>query len=449
MAENVRHLFDERNRSIRIDLLRELDHHIMAAVRSFTRRMGSPHLLDEVIVPILNQGDSQIVVAVQDRPWPPWGLGARRITALCQTHSVGDNSFAVSPVYVADEDLTNIGMICAVFKEALDQLATSAQAEVCYLVAEGSTLVDSVLKTSGFKKGDDVFVNWAGRYYTYRAAIGDVLSSLGLKSLSTPDLLTHELDQATLLKNALFQMSLISGSRAEWGAETAVGEIARPGGISHFSKPGGVPDKDRFALDPETIIEVSIGNFLGDLRQKVLDHILSQEASFKAATIVPPGAATGTLNENMRRAKTLDSLGTHEAAFVERLKQQLQPALAKLGHKQFPIGRIELQVTASNDGDFFRLHQDTSPGDTREISFVYFVYREPRRFSGGELRIYPTRVTEGRVTSADHPHTLAPRQDSIIFFPSQNEHEILPVRVPSRAFADSRFTINGWIHRAP
>jgi Rps23 Pro-64 3,4-dihydroxylase Tpa1-like proline 4-hydroxylase len=36
-----------------------------------------------------------------------------------------------------------------------------------------------------------------------------------------------------------------------------------------------------------------------------------------------------------------------------------------------------------------------------------------------------------------------------VFFPSQSEHEILPVRVPSRAFGDGRFTVNGWIHRAP
>jgi Rps23 Pro-64 3,4-dihydroxylase Tpa1-like proline 4-hydroxylase len=37
--------------------------------------------------------------------------------------------------------------------------------------------------------------------------------------------------------------------------------------------------------------------------------------------------------------------------------------------------------------------------------------------------------------------------DSIVFFPSSTEHEVLRVRVPSRAFADGRFTITGWIHR--
>src|SRR5881296_2485410 len=108
MASKLRHFYDERNRSVRIDVFQELNHHTLAAIRSFLRRLGSPHLLDEVILPTLHEGDSQILAAVQDRPWPPWGLGARRIMALCPTHSVGDNNFAVSPVYVTDEDLTNI-----------------------------------------------------------------------------------------------------------------------------------------------------------------------------------------------------------------------------------------------------------------------------------------------------------------------------------------------------
>jgi hypothetical protein len=448
MKNPTQHFFDEANRSTRIDLFHELNHHTQAAIHSFTRQLGAPHLLEEVLLPIMHEGDAQIVVAVQDRPWPPWGLGARRIRALCQTHAVGDASFAVSPVYVLDEDLTNVGLISAVFKEALESLASSPRAEVCYLVAEGSTLVDSVLRANGFNKSDDVFVNWAGRYYTYRAPVGEVLGRLGLGPLSSPDLLAHDLDEAVLQRNALFQTALISGSRAEWARESALAEIIRLVRGGHFSKPGGVPSgSGRFALDPESIIEVSVANFLGDARQPLLDHVLSREAEFQAATVVPTGATAPAVNPTVRRARTVDGLGKYEGTFVERLKAELQPALEKLGHKAFPIGNIEIQVTASNDGDYFRLHHDTGAEDTREISFVYFFHREPRRFSGGELRLYPTRMIEGRMTPADRAHTLSPRQDTIVFFPSKNEHEVLPVRVPSRAFADSRFTVNGWIHR--
>ena len=232
------------------------------------------------------------------------------------------------------------------------------------------------------------------------------------------------------------------------GEESALAEIIRLVRGGHAGKPGGVPSgTGRFAFDPESIVEVSVANLLGEVRQQLLDQVLSQEADFDAATVVPASSNAPTVNQTLRRAKTINGLGKLEKLFIERLKQQLQPALDKLGSSGFPIGNIEIQVTASNDGDYFRLHQDTGQDDTREISFVYFFHREPRRFSGGELRIYPTRVIDGRLTPADHAHTLSPRQDTIVFFPSRNEHEVLPVRVPSRAFADSRFTVNGWIHR--
>jgi SM-20-related protein len=34
-----------------------------------------------------------------------------------------------------------------------------------------------------------------------------------------------------------------------------------------------------------------------------------------------------------------------------------------------------------------------------------------------------------------------------VFFDSHLMHEVLPVSVPSGAFEDWRFTVNGWLHR--
>ena len=432
-----------------VDLTEELNDIAIASISGFARRLGAPHLLDEVILPILRQGDSRIFTAVQDRPWPPWGLGGRRVLALCQTHSVDEESFAVSPVYATDEDLTNIGMISAVFKEAVEHLAANPRAEVCYLVADGSTLVDSVLKSVGFQKSEDVFVNFYGRYFTYRSPAADVLKALGISELSTPDLLNHDLDTATLQKNALFHHSLIAGSRAEWASEAAISEVIRLVRGSHFSKPGGVPSgSGRFAFDPYEVFQfVSVANFLGEQREALLDYAISQKRNFRSATVAGTPGQPPAVNEKVRRSKTLDQFGDFEGPFIDRLKEQLQAALNKINYPGFPIGRIELQITASGDGDYFRMHQDSSPEDTREISFVYFFHREPRRFSGGELRLYETRVIDGKLTPADHAHTLSPRQDTLLLFPSRNDHEVLPVRVPSGDFDDSRFTVNGWIHR--
>jgi hypothetical protein len=449
MTDNIRKFLDERNQATRIDLFEELTEHALAALHSFTRRIGAPHLLDEFILPTLREGDSQILVAVQDRPWPPWGLGARHITALCQTHLVADYSYAISPVYVNDEDLTNIGMISAVYKEALEQLAVNANAEVCYLVVEGSTLADHVLTTNGFRKTEDIFVTWGGRYYTYRAQVQEVLSKFGLDRLETPDLLAHDFDPELLSRYALFHQTIYLGSRPELRADSIISEIIRLVRGGHSSKPGGVPSGTSvFSFDPEEVFEVSVHEFFGDRRQKLFDYIIGQEKNFKPATVIERGNDSTVVNKQLRRGQTLDDLGEFEEMFVEGIRAQLQPVLRTLEHKGFPLGRIEIQVTASNDGDYFRLHQDSDGKDTREISFVYFLHSEPRRFSGGELRLFKTRLIDDEIVRADRSRTVSPRQDTIIFFPSLNEHELLPVRVPSRAFADSRFTVNGWIHRS-
>jgi Rps23 Pro-64 3,4-dihydroxylase Tpa1-like proline 4-hydroxylase len=450
MPETVRQFFDARNRSTRIDVFEELSEQTQVALRTFARRMGAPHLLDEVVLPRLHEGDSRVVVAVQDRPWPPWGLGARQVLALCQTHVVDDESYAISPVYTTDDDLTNVGMISAVFKEALEQVAVSPRAELCYLVAEGSTLVHAVLTRNGFKPSDDMLVDWAGRYYAYRAPVAEVLAHLGLDKLATPDLLAHDMEPSTLEANALYHSTLYLGNRAEWAAERSIAEIIAHlrGGAS--GKPGGVPSgTGQWAFDPEEMVELEFRNLLTqDQVDQLVDHLVANEARFTPATVIPSGEQSAAIDESLRRARTLDDLGPFQSMITDALKERLAPALQRLGHPAFEVGRIEMQATASNDGDYFRLHPDSDAGDTREISFVLFLHRLPRRFSGGELRIFKTRTVDGRMARADHSHTVSPRPGSLVLFPATNQHEILPVRVPSGQFADSRFTINGWIHRA-
>ncbi|HEY9301476.1 MAG TPA: 2OG-Fe(II) oxygenase, partial [Phormidium sp.] len=76
-----------------------------------------------------------------------------------------------------------------------------------------------------------------------------------------------------------------------------------------------------------------------------------------------------------------------------------------------------------------------------------YFYREPKPFSGGELLIYDTQIFNSSYYKADSFQAIEPRNNSIVFFPSQCYHEVLPVTCVSQAFADSRFTINGWVRR--
>ena len=84
---------------------------------------------------------------------------------------------------------------------------------------------------------------------------------------------------------------------------------------------------------------------------------------------------------------------------------------------------------------------------SRRITFVYFFHREPRQFEGGELLLHDSDGGGNRHVSCRSYQTVVPRQNQIVFFPCSLVHEITPVECPSKAFADSRFTLNGWLHK--
>ena len=189
---------------------------------------------------------------------------------------------------------------------------------------------------------------------------------------------------------------------------------------------------------------VVLQSFLKDASAGLLDQIIKHQSSFQPATVVVENVPT--VNLDMRRALTLVDPEFTSDMFREKLKEVLQPALKRLGMEGFPFGEIEVQVTHSGHGDYYRMHHDADDESTRELSFVYFLHREPRAFSGGELRIFDDRDVEG-LAHAANTHLLTPRNDVLVFFPSRFPHELLPVRVPSNEFGDGRFTVNGWIHR--
>jgi Rps23 Pro-64 3,4-dihydroxylase Tpa1-like proline 4-hydroxylase len=182
--------------------------------------------------------------------------------------------------------------------------------------------------------------------------------------------------------------------------------------------------------------------------ENLIQDTLRHESEFHLSEVVSPGVNGGAIDFEHRRSRVLLDIGTHGAALAATVKACLPRLLPRLGYGLFPISRLETQITASNDGDFFRWHNDNAHEEvaSRELTFVYFFHREPRKFRGGELRIYDSRWQDGYVPTENY-RNIVPRQNQLVVFPSCLAHEITLVDCPSRAFADSRFTVNGWFHR--
>jgi Rps23 Pro-64 3,4-dihydroxylase Tpa1-like proline 4-hydroxylase len=183
--------------------------------------------------------------------------------------------------------------------------------------------------------------------------------------------------------------------------------------------------------------------------EELVSYTLQREAEFQSSELVSPSGEPGMIDYDHRRSRVLMDLGKHEEIILDRIRGVLPRVLDQLGIEQFPVTQVEAQITASNDGDFFRAHSDDSEEiiASRRITFVYFFHSEPRPFEGGELRLHDSHPEGGLQVSSGSYQTVVPQQNQIVFFPCSLLHEITPVECRSRAFADSRFTLNGWLHK--
>lgn len=177
--------------------------------------------------------------------------------------------------------------------------------------------------------------------------------------------------------------------------------------------------------------------------QALLGRVLASEAAF-----VPSG--THDRRADYRQSLVLNPQPALVHPVVARVRKAMPQIIPALRIPPITVGVVEAQVTASIDGSFFGVHNDAG-NDTvrkRHLTYVYYFNRAPKAFSGGELRVYDDILRNGKLARADTFSIIEPVHNRIVFFWARTMHEVMRVDVPSRAFADARFTVNGWINAA-
>jgi predicted 2-oxoglutarate/Fe(II)-dependent dioxygenase YbiX len=174
---------------------------------------------------------------------------------------------------------------------------------------------------------------------------------------------------------------------------------------------------------------------------------LLDEAIARAPDRVPSRVTTNV--PDYRRSRVVHRPGEITAELVACVRDRFPELCATLKVAPFPIGEIEAQLTVHSDGDYFHVHTDNGDDQTRTrvISYVYYFHRQPKRFSGGELVLFDTRVENGHSIAVGPPVVIEPEDDSLVVFPSGCLHEVRPVQMLSADPEDGRFTINGWVRR--
>lgn len=186
-----------------------------------------------------------------------------------------------------------------------------------------------------------------------------------------------------------------------------------------------------------------IDDFLAeDHADRLLEQMLGSEARFTPAEVRQAGRST--LNADFRSALRLPGrIGVDLTGFVAAIHERFDDLCRGTGVSPFPIYHTECSVVANRGGDFYKRHVDTGAahrGYVRVVSSVYYLNRRPRPFTGGELALYP-------LTGAEPPARIEPRHNRLAVFPAFVPHEVLPTICPGGEFADSRFSINCWLHR--
>jgi Rps23 Pro-64 3,4-dihydroxylase Tpa1-like proline 4-hydroxylase len=188
---------------------------------------------------------------------------------------------------------------------------------------------------------------------------------------------------------------------------------------------------------------VQINHFLSpEMLGKLMDYVTGHELEF-----TPSSTSTGKLG--YRQSCVHQPSANFPEDIIATIRSTLPQVLSELGVQPFPIAQVEVQVTAHHENNFYKIHRDNDSLTTasRVITYVYYFFRDPKPFTGGELLIYNTELNGNQTNQSPSFQKIEPYNNSIVFFLSSSLHEVLPVKCSSQAFADSRFTVNGWIRQ--
>ena len=176
---------------------------------------------------------------------------------------------------------------------------------------------------------------------------------------------------------------------------------------------------------------------------------LARLPDFKPAKVHPLPDQASEERPESRQALRLEPPPPETAALAQWLTARRDALLQALLGARPETPRLELQVTLSGEGAFYKAHRDSGDRVTglRLLTVILYLHRQPRGFQGGGLRLYDGDLAAGHWLRGGYS-LIAPDDATLLAFPAAATHEVLPV-VACAAPAAGRLTVNGWFHRAP
>ncbi|WP_199856829.1 2OG-Fe(II) oxygenase [Nocardia suismassiliense] len=189
-----------------------------------------------------------------------------------------------------------------------------------------------------------------------------------------------------------------------------------------------------------------IEGFLGATRaDALLERALREPDCFTESKVIHDDGFIETDRSTRRSTSHIEFAAPELMCAID----DVRPTVESILGVSCSLGTFEYELATHGDGDFFAAHHDVgAPGtNSRVLTFVYYLHRTPKEFTGGQLRVYDVAVSAGQPSNPTSYRDFEPDHDSIVFFRPTAFHEVRPIACPTGQVGDGRFAINGWLCR--
>lgn len=243
----MNNLHSELNDRLELRVTTDLVSGFRPELAAFLRQLRLGHLLEEVLAPLAASARTKSVLAFEERPWPPSGIGARTVHALAVAVQGTDGQAVYTPAFLSPRDATNIGLAAAMTKLVFEDLADDGVEWVSLFVNGQSAVVSGELSRVGFVPREARVMTGEAEFTAYTANPSAALKALGLDTVRLGDVLSLNLDPGHISRLTAFHLALTAGITAHWGGDTRWADVfpgfdellmtLPPGGITGTAGP--------------------------------------------------------------------------------------------------------------------------------------------------------------------------------------------------------------------
>lgn len=213
------------NERLDLAVTRDLAAEFRPELFALLRPLHLAHLVEELWAPLCAGKNTLTTVAVEERPWPPKGVGARRLRGFCTALVIDGHQAILTPQVLAADQQSNLGLAAALTQLLCAELAEQGIVTAGLWVNRASAVLSPLLRGVGFEAGEMRVVSDGCEFVLYSAPTDVLLDRLDIAQARLGDLLALKVTPATVSKLAFYHLGLQAGIAAYWAGQGALAEI--------------------------------------------------------------------------------------------------------------------------------------------------------------------------------------------------------------------------------